>query len=46
MEITSDSVREMLQGIENGHEVALSDGVMHQSNALDESLTARTVPGL
>lgn len=34
-----------LQGVESGHEVAFSDGVRHQSNSLDESLTARTVPG-
>jgi len=46
MEITSDSVRETVKGIESGHEVAFSDGVRHQSNSLDESLAARTVPGL
>src|ERR1700733_8822295 len=34
-----------LQGVESGHEVAFSDGVRHQSNSLDESLTARTGPG-
>ena len=35
-----------LEGVESGHEVVFSDGVRHQSNSLDESLTARTVPGL
>ena len=33
-----------LQGVESGHEVPFSDGVRHQSNSLDESLTARIVP--
>jgi hypothetical protein len=35
-----------LQGVESGHEVVFSDGVRHQSNSLDKSPTARTVPGL
>ena len=35
-----------LQAVESGHEVAFTDEVRHQSNSLDESLTARTVPGL
>ena len=35
-----------LQGVESGHEVAFSDGVRNQSNSLNESLTAMTVPGL
>ena len=35
-----------LQVVESGLEVAFSDGVRHHSNSLDESLTARTVPGL
>ena len=35
-----------LQVVESGLEVAISDGVRHHWNSLDESLTARTVPRL
>jgi len=46
MEITSDSVREIFKGLRAAMKLRLAMGVRHQSNSLDESLTARTVPGL
>jgi hypothetical protein len=46
MAITSDRVREIFTGLENGDGAAFFEGVRHPGQPLDESSTAATVRGL